>query len=555
MFASERTNNNMKEKQFNLLEEPWIKVLTSDMKEKEVSLFDLFVHAHEYKQLAGETATQDAAVFRFLLAILATVFYRYEIDGTDSLLSEEDNDSQPDDVLERWREYWEQGHFSEKVFRSYLESCSERFWLFHPETPFYQVADLEYGTDYQVSCMMGNIKESNNSATKHHFSLAEGEQLQQLNYSEATRWLIYFNAYAVNVKTDKRAPGTDNAVGIGRLGSLGFILVQRDTLFETLLINLCPLKDGKKLWNPPQPTWEKKVCKLQAREIGIPDNIPEAYSLLSRRICLQEQDGMVVGLKVMGGDYYPLENDVSEQMTMWKCKVDGKTKKKSELPKIHDPKVHIWREFTTLICDDANNATKPRIPGLIKWLNKLIDEEIISSDEIVIINSIGLVYGDAMRYTFGDCVCDNISLSAGLLDDLGAIWRQRISDEIAKCESAADAIGRLCDEIGDVLYGKDSNKKAANKNQLAQKFYSILDKSFRDWLLSIQPIEDDMEVKAYEWERVAWAAGKQVVENYISSLGNAIYRVKKNDKKKSGSIPDIYNGYLIKLATIYPKLE
>ena len=552
MFVSERIDNNMKEKQFNLLEEPWIKVLTNDMKEKEVSLLDLFSHAHEYRQLAGETATQDAAIFRFLLAILATVFYRYEIDGTDSLLSEE-NDSDPDDVIERWREYKEQGYFSEKVFRNYLENHGERFWLFHPETPFYQVADLEYGTDYNIACMMGNIKESNNSATKHHFSLAEGEKIQRLSYSEATRWLIYFNAYAVNVKTDKNAPGTGNAVGIGRLGSLGFILVQRDTLFETLLINLCPLKDGEKLWGSPQPSWEKKVCRLQAREIGIPENIPEAYSLLSRRICLQEQNGMVVGLKVMGGDYYPLENDESEQMTMWRYKKDSKTGKKSEFPKVHDPKVHIWREFTTLICYDAGNET--RIPGLVKWMNLLIDEEIIGRDEIVVINSIGLVYGDAMRYTFGDCVCDNISLSAGLLNELGAIWRQRISDEIAKCENVADAIRKLCDEIGEVLYGKNPNKKDANKKQLVQKFYSTLDKSFRDWLISIQPMEDDMEKKEYEWERVAWAAGKQVVENYISSLGNAIYRVKENDKKKSGSIPDIYNMYLIKLATIYPQLE
>lgn len=554
MFASERTHNNMKKKQFYLLEEPWIRVLTNDMREKEVSLLDLFAHAHEYRQLAGETATQDAAIFRFLLAILATVFYRYEIDGTDSLLSEE-NDCDPDDVIERWREYWEQGYFSENVFKNYLESCGERFWLFHPETPFYQVADLEYGTDYNLACMMGNIKESNNSATKHHFSLAEGEKIQRLSYSEAARWLIYFNAYAVNVKTDKKAPGTNNAVRIGRLGSLGFVMVQRNSLFETLLINLCPLKDGEKLWGSPQPAWEKEVCKLQAREIGIPDNIPEAYSLLSRRIRLREQEGMVVGLKVMGGDYYSLDNDVSEQMTMWRYKEDSKTKKKSECPKVHDPEVHIWREFTTLVCDDASKETKPRIPGLIKWITRLIEEEIISSDEIVIIHSIGLVYGDGMRYTFGDCVCDSISLSSGLLNELGAIWRQRISDEIGKCENVADEIKKLCGAVGEVLYGKDQDKTAANKSKLVQKFYSMLDKAFRDWLLSIQPTEDDMERKAYEWERVAWAAGKQVVENYISSLGNAVYRVKKPDKKKSGSIPDIYNEYLIKLASIYPKLE
>ena len=45
--------------EFNLLDEPWIRVRTRDCRIEEVSLKDVFVHAHEYEDLAGETAAQD----------------------------------------------------------------------------------------------------------------------------------------------------------------------------------------------------------------------------------------------------------------------------------------------------------------------------------------------------------------------------------------------------------------------------------------------------------------------------------------------------------------
>ena len=60
--------------EFNLLDEPWIRVRTRDCRIKEVSLKDVFIHAHEYEDLAGETAAQDVAMLRLLLAVLHCTF-------------------------------------------------------------------------------------------------------------------------------------------------------------------------------------------------------------------------------------------------------------------------------------------------------------------------------------------------------------------------------------------------------------------------------------------------------------------------------------------------
>ena len=54
----------MKEVEFNLLDEPWVRVLCPDCTVREVSLTDALLHAHEYKSLAGELPTQDVAVLR-----------------------------------------------------------------------------------------------------------------------------------------------------------------------------------------------------------------------------------------------------------------------------------------------------------------------------------------------------------------------------------------------------------------------------------------------------------------------------------------------------------
>ena len=52
----------MAEPEFNLLEEPWIRVMTKDHKIKELSLTDTLIYSHEYVGLAGELEAQNVAV-------------------------------------------------------------------------------------------------------------------------------------------------------------------------------------------------------------------------------------------------------------------------------------------------------------------------------------------------------------------------------------------------------------------------------------------------------------------------------------------------------------
>ena len=71
----------MKEIEFDLLTEPWIRVRLKDNTVQEVSLTEALVSAQDYVDLAGEMPTQDAAVLRLLLAVLFTVFSRVNVKG------------------------------------------------------------------------------------------------------------------------------------------------------------------------------------------------------------------------------------------------------------------------------------------------------------------------------------------------------------------------------------------------------------------------------------------------------------------------------------------
>lgn len=77
----------MTDKEFNLLDESWIRVMTKEHKIVELSLMDLLIHSQEYADFAGELEQQDIAILRLGLATLHTIFSRYDVDGTPNKLT------------------------------------------------------------------------------------------------------------------------------------------------------------------------------------------------------------------------------------------------------------------------------------------------------------------------------------------------------------------------------------------------------------------------------------------------------------------------------------
>ena len=90
----------MTEIEFNLLDEPWIRVMTRERKIDELSLPEALIESHKYVDFAGELEPQNVAVLRLCLAVLHTVFSRYDVDGKPEKLT---NAAM---ARKRWKKLW-----------------------------------------------------------------------------------------------------------------------------------------------------------------------------------------------------------------------------------------------------------------------------------------------------------------------------------------------------------------------------------------------------------------------------------------------------------------
>ena len=543
----------MKEIEFNLLTEPWVRVRRPDNTVQEVSLTDALLHAQDYVDLAGEMPTQDAAVLRLLLAVLFTVFSRVDAKGKPQPLA------QSDDALERWSELWQLGHFPAEPVRDYLEQWKDRFWLFHPTHPFWQVPQAKIGTEYGAAKLNGEMSESSNKLRL--FPLYAGQSKEQLSYPQAARWLLCVNGYD-DTSAKPKGKGLPS-VGAGWLGKIGFIQAQGDNLYETLMLNLTLLRDSRECWGESKPCWELEAPKSAERtEICCPDNPAQLLTLQSRRLLLHRTGENVDGFCLLGGDFFPRENVFAEQMTIWRTMPIKKNEPVVFVPCRHDPAKQFWREFPAVFCQDSGHR-----PGVVCWIEKLQEKrlKLLDPRRKVHFRIVGVLYGTQNH--IDDIFSDSLTFQAGLLDELSRPWTVRINQEVELCEKAAESIGVLCEELklaGGLDYNQVKGFKELQKvtEDARAQFYFAVDQPFRQWLQEIDPEQDDPDEAVQRWQAQARSIAEELGKQMVMEAGNAAlkgHRIAVGDKKTERTIlytsPKAYNRFRASLWEIYPKTE
>lgn len=543
----------MKDIEFNLLDEKWILVRKSDCTVDELSLTDALLKSHEYVELAGELPTQNVSILRLMLAVLHTVFSRYSPQGEPSPLYDSD------DAADRWKELWNAGRLPEKPIRDYLASVHDRFWLFHPERPFYQTEAAKIGTEYTASKLNGAVSESGNKIRL--FCGCTGVQKSELSYSEAARWLLYVNNYD---DTSSKPKGKNlPSPGAGWLGKLGLITIRGNNLFETLVYNLILLnhkRNFSEVWGPECPAWEPDVPNTAERaEIPMPDNLSELYTLQSRRLWLNRDDNeKVIGYNLLGGDFFEKMDAFIEPMTIW-SKVKGNERAGEKFqPRRHDSSVQMWREFSYAF----ETAEGSHIPGVVLW-TKYIKQMLPESRKLISFSIASVQYGDK-DFFVNDVFSDSLTFHTDLITEIGEHWRAKITEEIEKCKKSAAALRDLAKDI-ELAAGsaEDTVLKRAVVERAREQYYYEIDLPFRNWLERIDPnweiVSEQEEQALREWhetaKRIALRIGQELVESAGTAaiVGRAVKD--KNDKERYYSAPDAYRYFKVKLNEIYPKEE
>ncbi len=546
---------------YNLLDEKWIQVASKDTVEK-VSIKELFADAANYKELAGDMKTQDFAVMRVMLAILHTVFSRFDSNGDPyeffevneesflqiGELEENDLEDYEDALYQTWIDIWNAKEFP-KVVYEYLEKWRERFFLYDDKYPFFQVTkeviekDAAGGGEFYGKNINRLVSESNNKLA--YFSPKDESYKEYIVDDELARWLITLQGYIGT--SDKKKVGSAKTYSKGWLYDLGGVYLQGNNLFETLMLNfVIAHNENNNLLKTQKPCWEAETIEKNIElyfHNGI-DNIASLYTTWCREIFINpnrtKEDKFVCFIAKLPEIEH--SDAFLEPMTVWKYNDTGEYKDKYR-PRKHDANKSMWRNFGLL----TGVGEGTRKPGVIEWLNKLCDisesEELgLYKENIKLCAVCMLDDGNATSWAPIDEVEDSLNLKERVLVDTGDNgWIIRINKTITDTKAIIDTV--LKRFIFDLLEIRNMEKSDVSK--YVEQFYFRIDLSFRNWIESID-IDNDKDTKEIEWRNVLKKAMKGYVDELVSNAGLRDY---KGIETSTGvkNIATIYNSFLYRL--------
>ena len=547
---------------YNLLDEKWIQVASKDTVEK-VSIKELFADAAKYKELAGDMKTQDFAVMRVMLAILHTVFSRFdskgdpyeffEVDEKSFLqigeLEENDLEDYEDALYQTWIDIWNAKEFP-KVVYEYLEKWRERFFLYDDKYPFFQVTkeviekDAAGGGEFYGKNINRLVSESNNKQA--YFSPKDESYKEYIVDDELARWLITLQGYIGT--SDKKKVGSAKTYSKGWLYDLGGVYLQGNNVFETLMLNfVIAHNENNNLLKTQKPCWEAETIEKNIElyfHNGI-GNIASLYTAWCREIFIDpnrtKEDKFVCFIAKLPEIEH--SDAFLEPMTVWKYNDTSEYKDKYR-PRKHDANKSMWRNFGLL----TGVGEGTRKPGVIEWLNKLCDisesEELGLYKENIKLCAVSMMDdGNSASWVPIDEVKDTLNLKERVLVDSGDNgWIIRINKTITDTKVTIDRALKIF--IKDLLEIRKMEKSDVSKYYVEQ-FYFRIDLSFRNWIESID-IDNDKDAKEIEWRNILKKAMKEYVDELVSNAGLREY---KGIETSTGvkNIATIYNSFLYRL--------
>ena len=548
--------------QFNLIDEPWISVIDNTTEEQRlVSMKDLFINAQDYRCLAGDTETQNFSVLRVLLAVLQTVFSRYDAEGkpygelkindlmqqTSDIDRDEDEeyyDSYPEAMDNTWKSLWTKKRFSPIVVE-YLDCWKERFYLFDKKFPFYQVPinviekSLPEGKSPSVIAgrfLNRTISESGNKIAL--FAPRTSQTKDLMSEAELVRWLITYQNYTglsdkASLVTGKQKPSK------GWIFDIGGLYLEGNNLFETLMLNYLPYKKASKYWwKKQQPCWEFTGEEVINRLIkGRPIyNLAELYTNWSRAVYLNpdmDTNGSIfcsdVKLPSIAHD-----SDL-EPMTIWRRNKTGDFKDLFT-PQKHEPEQAMWRSFglITLQTSQDENHRQPEILQQYKRVKKYSGNRWIRMHAVSMQDD-----GNATSWLPVDEIKDSLNLNDIVISDENPDgWVIRINEIVELSKKVVDiTYYGLLKDIAEIrnMDPKISNGYISREKQL---MYQRLDKPFRKWLEKQSP-SDKMDDAMKIWKKEL----RSIVLDQAQSL------VKQSNGRDF--IGKEVNGYVKNIATVY----
>lgn len=461
---------------FDLRDEAWIPVIRTDGSAREVSLRDAFKQAKEIRRIACELPTQSFAILRLLLAIEHDAVGYHRLDDVSRAIAD------GPDVA---------------AVMAYLDEFDDRFDLFHPTRPFYQVATLRSAKG-EVSGLEKLIADVPNGSP--FMTTRGGAALQRISAAEAAVWLVHVQAFDPSgirtgaVGDAEVKGGKGYPIGPAWAGQIGGLVLHGQTLAQTLVYNLVPTPReaaDRPVWTLPVPQTEQR--QLDARPAGP----VQVLAWQSRRVRLVgEQDGVTGVLICQGDKLTPQNRQACEHMTAWRY---SKPQSKKfgipvYMPLKHDPERDSWRGLPNLI-SDSPEVVEGQIATLqartVETLGSQEDDLAATIDSITL-EIVGINYGP-QEATVDELVNDSLDLRVALLGSKSGEVRESLHQCIRTADDAVRQVGVLAANIARAAGDHDGTDGALNTAKV--EAWAALDAPARDWLATLSADTDTIDMK------------------------------------------------------------
>lgn len=528
---------------FNLIDDRWILAIDSTGATILVSIREIFSGAVQLVGIRGDSPVQDYAIIRLLIAIYA----RAHVSDTAVAPGRTFDYAQwLESQLSRLRRPGK-----DTVVLEYLDQYHERFDLFHPEAPFMQVAGLS-ATNGEVKHVTTIVPEAQDD----YFSMRAGSTRDSLSFAEATRWLVYVQAFDYSgIKSgtvgDSRSKGGKGyPIGTGWAGMTGGTLVKGESLLETLVLNTTV----EAITDPAdKPVWERTPYGPDARatveENPEPQGPVDLATWQSRRIRLCTEDDRVVGVVLGIGDKIPDAgaNVMSDHMTPYRFS-SNKSKKNLDVyfPRPYDAERTMWRALDSLVAaeTDGGFSGKEKAPKRPKNLDSIayLSQRIDGIPEILNVDLVSVEYGPQSSSVVST-YSGHVSLPVVILLTEAEHLRSEVRHTAKSTMEAGISLGRFAGNLLTAAGGTYQFQPAATDQVLAE-----LEPRFNAWLRSLKALskDDSVESLSHQWQKEA----REVINAHARVLLRGA-----GPKALAGTIDAGGSGRVISAASCYQMLQ
>ena len=346
------------------------------------------------------------------------------------------------------------------AFDAYFGRWHRRFDLFDEEYPFYQWPGLDFAAMVPIAKLTHELASGNNATLFDHTTEQAGSSFSP---GMAARYLVAQQNYAVGGLVSF-AKGEDPVRYKSAFGAPlvrgAMILVKGESLFRTLLLNLCRYDGMEEPFAADQrdgdlPAWERKS------PVAIEERRPYGYRDLltwqSRRIRLhpeQSSSGITVDYAViMKGNQFAdgFRRETAEVMQAFKILPKPSAGQDPWQPVGFREDRALWRDSLAFMQSLPGEGQRPRI---LTWLDQLAEEEMIERGDRIPLDLYGMNTDKAKVLFWRQ---ERLTLPLTYLDDRSKELRTTLAVEIDKAETVAQALQAATRELAKLLLAPEAD--------------------------------------------------------------------------------------------------